>query len=498
MSAVCFPSRCAVAVICGDHLVSQVYPGAVPVEVFMDSAVELLSEDLKRRGVGAFDTGVAYELHRANGTRLDITRSLDELGVEDGSTLLLIPAQQGDSFEPQYESLSTGLARAGSRLFPPVTARTAAHTAIVLTAMAAFAILLLGTHARIGHDVLTPSIATGITGVLLAAGALASRRWSPGRLDLVSGLGWPAVALLAGAVAAAAPGALGSAHAFIAVLAIAMLTGVIVIATGRHIAFATTVVTLCAITGFVAAMRMWRPVPGQWLGMGVLVGLLVLLTLAPTLALSTARIRPPHFGSVTGRDLFRRGDGMPVDAVAPVHDTGGQEDGAEFSNPDPTPRGAVIAELAKRANAVLTGICAGAAVCLPAAVWWTLIPGRPRGAAAAVLAALLVLIFISRARMFADRRQAIALVCGAAGAVSAGVVRYVLPSAGNGGAALLWGTVVLTGFAAAGLAAGLLVPVTHFTPLVRMVAEWLELMAIVAALPLAAWVGGLFGWVRMR
>jgi hypothetical protein len=53
-------------------------------------------------------------------------------------------------------------------------------------------------------------------------------------------------------------------------------------------------------------------------------------------------------------------------------------------------------------------------------------------------------------------------------------------------------------FAGAGLAAALLVPVTRFTPLVRMVAEWLELAAIVIALPLAAWVGGLFAWVRMR
>ena len=49
MATVSFPSRCAVAVICGEHLVSQVYPASVPVEVFIDSAVELLTEDLKRR-----------------------------------------------------------------------------------------------------------------------------------------------------------------------------------------------------------------------------------------------------------------------------------------------------------------------------------------------------------------------------------------------------------------------------------------------------------------
>ena len=34
--------------------------------------------------------------------------------------------------------------------------------------------------------------------------------------------------------------------------------------------------------------------------------------------------------------------------------------------------------------------------------------------------------------------------------------------------------------------------------LARMLAEWLELAAIVVALPLAAWLGGLFTWVRMR
>ena len=114
MAAVSFPARCAVAVICGEHLVSQVYPASVPVEVFLDNIVELLNEDLKRRGAIPLDTAIAYELQRANGTRLDAGRTLDELGVEDGSTLVLVAAEHGESFEPQYESLSTGLARAGS------------------------------------------------------------------------------------------------------------------------------------------------------------------------------------------------------------------------------------------------------------------------------------------------------------------------------------------------------------------------------------------------
>jgi type VII secretion integral membrane protein EccD len=227
--------------------------------------------------------------------------------------------------------------------------------------------------------------------------------------------------------------------------------------------------------------------------MCALLFLLILLTAGPTLALWTVRIRPPNFGSITGRDVFRRSDGMPVDAVAPV-----DEDGVCGSDSDITPKGTSIAELAKRANCVLTGICIACAISLPVAVWATLMPGHARSNASAFLAALFVLIFVIRGRAFADRRQAVALVCGAATAFAAGITRYVATAQTNATTALLWGTAVLICFAGASLALALLVPATRFTPLVRMATEWLELVAIVVALPLAAWIGGLFTWVRMR
>lgn len=109
-----------------------------------------------------------------------------------------------------------------------------------------------------------------------------------------------------------------------------------------------------------------------------------------------------------------------------------------------------------------------------------------------------MLIFISRGRAFADKRQAIALVCGAVAAVCVGVVKYVLNEPAPSGEPVLWGAAMLVAFGGAGLAAALLVPITRFTPLVRMVAEWLEIVAIIVAMPLAAWIGGLFTWVRMR
>lgn len=493
MTTVSFPPQCAVAVICGEHLISQVYPAGIPVEAFMADIVELLGEDLRRRGMPALDTGSSYELQRVNGTRLDMTRTLDDLGIEDGATLMLVPAGSGESFEPQYESLSTALARVGKRLFVPVTALTAARTALAILALVTLIISGLTVRARIQSESWAICVPALVCAAMLAVGATAVFRWWPQSTSLSDGFAWQAIPLGAVGLAAAAPGHVGSAHLVIATLVAGVSATALGKLTARFVPAATAVSTLCVVGGLAAAVRMWQPVPGQRLGVCTLIALLLLLAVSPTIALWAARIRPPHFGSINGSDLFRRGDGMPVDAVAPV-----EEGTDEEPRRDATPRGVVIAEAARRANGVLTGLTVAAGVALPAAIWATLRPGQPNNNAATVLVALLVVVFISRGRAFSDRRQAIALVCGGAVGFCTAVVRFVTHWPPGSVGPMLWGSVVLTAFAGAGLAAALLVPVTRFTPMVRMFAEWLELAAVVVALPLAAWVTGLFSWVRMR
>lgn len=493
MATVTLPARCAVAVICGDHLVSQVYPAAVPVEAFLDNLLELLNEDLRRRGAPGLDPSEAYELHRVNGTRLDITRSLDDLGIEDGMTLVLAPAVDGDSFDPQCESLSTALAGTSRKLFQPVTAETAVATALAITALVAATVIGLATNTRLHVDSRVPGAVAGAVGLLLAAGGCAVWRWWPGWRERMGTLIWLSVPLLGFGLTLGIPGSPGPAHVFVAGLTSAALTAVAVAVTRNRVPLAAAVITLGAIVAIVAAIRMFTDASHQQLGVAGLITLLFVLTVTPTIALWSARIRPPHFGSITGRDLFRRRDGLPVDVVAPVDED--EEDGGE---PDTTPSGARIADAARRANGVLTGMCVGSALALPAAIWSALTPGAPYSIPAALLALLFVGIFISRARAFSDRRQAVALVCGAAAGMCAGVLRYVVAAQDDPVLALLTGTVVLVVFSAAGLAAALAVPATRFTPMVRMVTEWMELVAIVVALPLAAWIIGVFAWVRMR
>lgn len=474
-------------------------------EGFFEGMVELFDADLKRKG---FD-GIAlppgsYELHKINGVRLDINKSLDELGVQDGDTLVLVPRVDGESFEPQYESLSTGLAAmgkwlgrdGGDRMFAPVTPLTAAHTAVAVIAMAVAVVVALTLRARTFTDGPVPAAVAGGVGVLLVIATLVVRRGWRERRDLFSGFAWLAVIALAAAGACAPPGVLGAAHGLIG--AVVVILGAVAIGvTARNrwqTAVVTAVVTLCGVLAVVAAVRMFRPASAQVLAVCVLVGLLIVVRMAPLIALWVARVRPPHFGSITGRDLFARREGMPVDTVSPVSEDESEDEDNELT--DITARGAAIAASARLVNAVQVGLCVGVSIVLPAAVWGVLTPGRQWAWLALVVAGLVVGIFITQGRGFAAKYQAVALVCGASAAVCAGVVKYAVAGPKDAMTGLLWPSVAVATFAALGLAAALLVPAMRFRPFIRLTVEWVEVLAFIVLLPAAAALGGLFTWIR--
>lgn len=217
---VAFPARCEVSIAYGKALVSQVCPAGIPVEAFFGGLVELLDDELKKHGHDGVALPGSYELLKANGVRLDLTRSFDDLGIEDGQTLVLVPVTAGASFEPQIESLSTALAvtakglgtlpdvvcdecghKAGERevanllaskvdkMFRPITETTAAHVAIALVALAVTVVGAPILRARTFTDNWVPAtIAAGIGAVLVTAAVVSWRGW-PDRRDLFSGFG---------------------------------------------------------------------------------------------------------------------------------------------------------------------------------------------------------------------------------------------------------------------------------------------------------------------
>ena len=384
----------------------------------------------------------------------------------------------------------------GDRMFAPVTPLTAAHTAIAIIAMAAAVVVGLTLRARTFSDGLVPAAVAGATGVLLVIATwIVWWGWRE-RRDLFSGFGWLAVVLLAVAGACAPPGPLGAAHALIGLVVVLLGAIAIGVVTQKRwqTAVVAAVVTVCGILAAVAGVRMFRPASVQVLAICVLVGLVVLIRTAPMIALWVARVRPPHFGSITGRDLFARREGMPVDTVSPVSEDETEDEDNELT--DITARGAAVAASARLVNAVQVGVCVGVAVLLPAAVWGVLAPGGPWAWLALLVAGLAVGLFITQGRGFAAKYQAVALVCGAAAAVCAGVVKYALAAPKDVGGGLLWPAAAVAAFAAFGLAAALLVPAVRFRPLIRLTVEWVEVLAMIVLLPAAAALGGLFAWLR--
>ena len=217
--------------------------------------------------------------------------------------------------------------------------------------------------------------------------------------------------------------------------------------------------------------------------------------MTPTIALWVARIRPPYFGSITGRDLFRRSAGLPVDAVSPGSEDECRGRGQRI-RPTPPPRGAADRRSAavrptawfrnrrgRRAGDRPARRGVGDADAGPPGAWSgrgagrtvrgdlhqpragrspTNVPGRRAG---------------MRGRGRGVRRR--------------GQIRCARAEDVRGGCfGALWGRWRWPRSAGRRPAGGLLVPITRFTPLVRMTAEWVEIAAIIAVLPLAAWIGG--------
>lgn len=131
-----------------------------------------------------------------------------------------------------------------------------------------------------------------------------------------------------------------------------------------------------------------------------------------------------------------------------------------------------------------------------AAVWGVLTPRQPWAWLALLVAGLTVGLFITQGRGFAAKYQAVALVCGASAAVCAGVLKYALDTPKGVQTGLLWPAIFVAAFAALGLAVALVVPATRFRPIIRLTVEWLEVLAMIALLPAAAALGGLFAWLR--
>lgn len=256
---------------------------------------------------------------------------------------------------------------------------------------------------------------------------------------------------------------------------------------------ATAVVAAAGIGGAVAATRMWQPVSPQVIGICLLLGLLILLRMAP-------RSRCGLHGC--GHHTSVRSPGETCSPVAP---TCRSTRSPRHSRRCRGRRGRLGRHLGPRRRdrglRAIDQLRAGRDLCRgrhriadsgldgahprrPAAAWrgGAVRPGgRP--------------VHHSGSR-FRRTRPSDCARRGASAAVLAGIVKYALASPGDSAAGFLWPAAAVAVFAGLGLAAGLLVPETKFVPWIRLAVEWLEVLAFIVVGVLGAWLGGLFVWVR--
>lgn len=445
------------------RLIDVALPADVP-------AAELLPYILRHAGEDAADAGerhAGWLLRRPTGESLDAQRSLGALGVLDGELLHLVPGEV-EWPELEYEDLVETIA-SGARRYGRSWGRAATRRSGLVVA----AVVL------VGGGLLTPlfqppwtlpGLALFGTGVLLlAVGVLMARAVPDAYAGAVfAGASLPYAFLggllitlpdhIDGGTGLLRIGAAQVLLASTALLAFGVAGFVGVSALGRI--FAAAMVT--GALGMVGALFA-RPLAADSAAALVLVVGIGLLPAFPMLAIRLGRLPLPTLPQRSA-DLFTD------------------------ESPPPAPD---VFQAAARTDEVLSGLLTGLAVVGVAGV--ALLAGGG-GLARQMMLGAVSLALLLRARLFPIPRQRVPLL--AAGTVAIAVLTGVraAETSGNGGLVALLLVVVAAGLGVA--AAGLLYSRKAPSPYLGRLGDIVEVVAVLALVPLAAYLTGLFGYVQ--
>ncbi|WP_163508140.1 type VII secretion integral membrane protein EccD [Fodinicola acaciae] len=427
---------------------------------------ELLPGLLRHAGEQLPDDGVptgGWALCRADGTRLDRSKTLAALRIVDGEVLHLVPSRT-DWPELEYDDLvdaiASGSARASSVWTPRHTRWAGFAASGVLGGLGLLAVLAAGP------GWIAPALASlGVAITLLAAAiGLARAAGDAGAGAVLATLALPYAFAGGGLLFAgdrplwqlgAAHVLAGSAALFLA--AIAGLLGVVDKA---------PVFTAAAMTGMLGIVSGWAATNDAVGGAGAAAivagfGLIVSPAFAP-LSIWMARMPMPVLPRTTG-DLL---------------------------NDDPLPPRSSVYASVLRADALLTGLVWGLAVVTIVANVLVIVRG---GTAGVILSGILSVGFLLRARLYPILRQRVALLAAGLGCL-AGFTCWLLVATH---AYLL--TVDLPVLLALAVCVALLArwQSTHnLSPYLPRWAEILEILVVLAVVPVTCAVLGLYALIR--
>jgi len=477
---------CRVAVLLGSTQTDMDLPADVPLGTLMFEIIKVLGSSLHEQGkdVSIFRAKTAgrWTLGYVGVPPMPYNKSLSEMGVTDGTMLVLQRAQAAEQYRPLVDDVldaAAGLITARNRLWDDALARVMGAVILVIGCLSA-SVLVLGFSVSHRSTWVVPVVALVAAMAAVVGAGLAGDRYNAPSVStgLIVGA-YPLAA--AGGASIVSPGwgpynlvLCAGAMIFVAVVSAAVFN--------RANTLAASVITVSAIALTVALARAFWSVGYVALGAGTVLVAMLTMVLGPKLALLMARVPLP---AVPTLGLgFNEPDKSPKFIVA----------GAPGASQYKAPGAEEFEQRVESGDEYLTGIVLGAVLCLIGGTALAAEPGHSRYWLAFTLSALVAVSILRRARNVADRIQAVAQLAGGSIIVVATVVRLAVFDG------RLWVALTVLAFVlvvAVGAAiAGVVLPGLSFNALQRRRGELLEMFVVAMIYPLCFWIMDIYQLLR--
>jgi len=428
---------------------------------------DLLPTVLRYAGDGLADDPAGRDgwvLSRMGGPPLDADRSPVQLEVRDGEMLYLRP--RGSEFtEPIFDDVVDAVATAtqnrAGRWRPASTRRFGLTIGVITLTLGAVMALFAGPPQLPGA-----LVALGTAAVLLLVATVLSRAVGDSRTGVVFAivaLGYAGVGGLLVFAGERGLTALAAPHVLIA--GTVMLIGSAVATAGVADAVAVFLGTSVA-------------------ALGLCVGALICLIWGATPAAAAAIVVTLAFATLPAMPMLSyRLAGLPIPSVP--------SDPEELKTDTEMVAGRHVLALSERADEFLGGMLGALAVIgTVASVALSLTGGKPGMALSAVLG----LLMLARARWFISRRQRLPLLI--AGVIALGVDGIGAFLAAGQLLRLTVGVGAALAVAAITIAYAVVGSTRRASPMWGRTLDIFETILILAVIPLAVWVSGLYSWIR--
>lgn len=416
------------------------------------AVAELLPALLDVLGVSdSVDAGPGWQLARAGGPVLSSSMTLGQQGIRDGDLLLLSAAEVAPPAVVFDDDCAAVIATGEQNGEPP----RVLGAAICFWAAAVGSALLLRSEA--GGSLLVPA-AVLLVGLAVCAVGTARARPDP---VAVTTLNCATIMLAAVVAVLAVPGGPSAPDVLLAASAAAATAVLLLRVTGCGDVILTAVATVGGLTALTVCPATIRPLPIQAVGALLTVAALIALGAAPRLAAMAAGLTPE---------------------LPPPE---------EIEETDPSDC-AGLADRARHAHRILTGLTSGAAAGAVAGVVAVLadcLRTHSRPVPAAFFTTVVAAALLLRVRVHPDRRRQSALIASGTACVTASftlvAVAYPTTTPYLALTAVALGCAVIRGHTYSAV-----------SPVLLRAVDLLEYALLAAVLPTAAWVAGLYGMVR--